>query len=222
MLRMYVMDNPSKWEYYLHLVEFSYNNRYQASLKMSPFESLYGIKCSTSISGDKPTYRVVLGTKFLNEMEDHMVKIKHNLKETQHRKKVYANKNKTTREFKVGEHVVFKVKTNKRSLKLVSCTNLAAIFCGLFEILDIIGPIAYMFALLVSMNVHNVFHVSFINKYAHDPNHVIYWYLIQVDTDEDIHVSPVRILDKKYKMIWNRVIEMVKVQWTYYGPKDDT
>jgi hypothetical protein len=44
MLRMYVMDKPSRWEDYLHLVEFSYNNGYQASLKMSPFEEIYGRK----------------------------------------------------------------------------------------------------------------------------------------------------------------------------------
>jgi hypothetical protein len=42
MLRMYVMDKPSRWEDYLHLVEFSYNNGYHVSLKMSPFEALYG------------------------------------------------------------------------------------------------------------------------------------------------------------------------------------
>jgi hypothetical protein len=42
MLRMYVMDKPSKWEDYIHLVEFYYNNGYQSSLKMSPFEALYG------------------------------------------------------------------------------------------------------------------------------------------------------------------------------------
>jgi hypothetical protein len=30
------------------------------------------------------------------------------------------------------------------------------------------------------------------------------------------------VLDKKVKMLWNLVIEMVKVQWTYYSPKDDT
>jgi hypothetical protein len=41
MLRMYVMDKPSKWEDYLHLVEFSYNNGYQKSLKMSPFDALW-------------------------------------------------------------------------------------------------------------------------------------------------------------------------------------
>jgi hypothetical protein len=48
--RMYVMDQPSKWEDYIHLVEFSYNNGYQASLKMSPFEALYGRKCNTLVS----------------------------------------------------------------------------------------------------------------------------------------------------------------------------
>jgi hypothetical protein len=44
MLRMYVMDKPSRWEDYEHLVEFAYNNGYHASLKMSPFEALYGRK----------------------------------------------------------------------------------------------------------------------------------------------------------------------------------
>jgi transposase InsO family protein len=43
-IRMYVMEKPSKWEDYLHSVEFSYNNGYQASLKLSPFEALYGRK----------------------------------------------------------------------------------------------------------------------------------------------------------------------------------
>lgn len=32
MLRMYVMDQPSKWEEYFPLVEFAYNNTYQASI----------------------------------------------------------------------------------------------------------------------------------------------------------------------------------------------
>jgi hypothetical protein len=62
MLRMYVMDKPSKWEDYLHLVEFAYNNGYQDSLKMSPFEALYGRKCNTPVSWDNPTDRVVLGS----------------------------------------------------------------------------------------------------------------------------------------------------------------
>eukprot|EP00253_Pinus_taeda_P021604 PITA_21604 len=42
MLWLYVMHQQRKWEKYLLLVEFSYNNGYQESLKMSLFEALYG------------------------------------------------------------------------------------------------------------------------------------------------------------------------------------
>ena len=38
LLRMYVKEQPSKWEDYLHLVEFAYNNNYQASARYSPFK----------------------------------------------------------------------------------------------------------------------------------------------------------------------------------------
>jgi hypothetical protein len=82
MLRMYVMDQPSKWEYYIHLVEFAYNNGYQASLKMSPFEALYGRKCNTSLSWDNLANIAVVEPELLKEMEDQMAKIKLNLKAT--------------------------------------------------------------------------------------------------------------------------------------------
>ena len=61
MLRMYVMDKPTKWEDYLHLVEFAYNNGHQASLGMSPYEALYGRRCRTPVTWDNPVNRIVLG-----------------------------------------------------------------------------------------------------------------------------------------------------------------
>ena len=60
-LRMYVMNLPSKQEDYLHLVEFAYNNGYHASLNMSTFEALYRRKCNTLISWDNTIDRVVIG-----------------------------------------------------------------------------------------------------------------------------------------------------------------
>jgi hypothetical protein len=84
-LRMYVMDKPLKLEDYLHLVEFDYNNGYQASLKMIPFESLYDRKCNTPVSWDNPTDRTIVGLELIKEMEEQMIKIKQNLKASQDR-----------------------------------------------------------------------------------------------------------------------------------------
>jgi hypothetical protein len=94
-LRMYVMGKPSKWEDYLHLVKFAYNNGYQASLKMSPFEALYGRKCNTPVSWDNPANRAVVAPNLLKEMQEQMLKIKQNLKVAQGRQKSYADKNRT-------------------------------------------------------------------------------------------------------------------------------
>ena len=60
MLWMQVKDHPKKWEDYLHLVEFAYNNHYQASAKLSPFEILYGRKCNTPISWSNVVERLML------------------------------------------------------------------------------------------------------------------------------------------------------------------
>jgi hypothetical protein len=201
MMRMYVMDKPSRWEDYLHLVEFTYNNGYHASLKMSPLEVLYGRKCNTLVSWDNPADRVVVGPELLKEMEDQMIRIKHNLKVSQDRQKSYDDSNKTHREFKVGDHVFLKVKTNRSSLNLGSCAKLAARFCGPFEILERIGPVAYMLALPASTTVHNVFHVSLLNEYVLDANHVIDWNVIQVEPEGVLQVHPVHILDRKRKQL---------------------
>jgi hypothetical protein len=79
-------------------------------------------------------------------MEEKMEKIKQNLKATQDRQKSNVQKNRVFRDFKVGKHVFLKVKSKRSSLRLGSCPNLAAKYYGPFEILERIGPIAYMLA----------------------------------------------------------------------------
>ena len=66
---MSVMDKPTKWEYYLHLVEFAYNNGQKESLGMSPYEALYGRRCRTPVTWDNLVNMIVLGPEFLKEME---------------------------------------------------------------------------------------------------------------------------------------------------------
>jgi hypothetical protein len=83
MLRKHVMHQPRKWEDYLPLVEFTYNNGYQTSLKMSPFEVLHGRQCNTPVSWSNPVSRISFGPDMLKEMEQQVAQIKQNLKITQ-------------------------------------------------------------------------------------------------------------------------------------------
>ena len=91
-----------------------------------------------------------------------------------------------------------------------------------FKVLKKIGLVAYMMALPTSLSIHNVFHVSLLKKYVPDANHVIDWNVIQVEKEGNFRVQPVCILDRKVKKLQNRVVGLVKVQWTYYGPEDAT
>ena len=76
MLRMHVMEKPSKSEDYLHLVEFAYNNGHKSSLGMSPYEALYGIRCWTLVTWYNLVNRIVLRPELLKEMKQEVAKIK--------------------------------------------------------------------------------------------------------------------------------------------------
>jgi hypothetical protein len=155
-------------------------------------------------------------------VEEKMLKIKQNLKDAQDMKKSYAYKGRTHREFKVGDNVFLKVKANRSALKLGNCSKLASRYCGPFEILERISTMEYMLALLASVSIHNVFHVSLLKKYIRDANNVIDWSVIQVEQEGAFQVHMVCILDRKIKKLWNRSIELLKVQWPWYGPEDAT
>ena len=78
---MYVKDQLGKWEDYLHLVKFAYNNNnYQTSTKFIPFEILYGWKCNNPISWSNPVNRLVLDPELLKEMEEIVKQVQGNSK----------------------------------------------------------------------------------------------------------------------------------------------
>jgi len=84
-LRMYVMHQQRKWEEYLPLVKFAYNNGYQESLRISPFKALYGKSCYTPIRWSDPDNSVLIGPDMLANMKWEMQVIKKKLKAAQDR-----------------------------------------------------------------------------------------------------------------------------------------
>ena len=70
MLRTCVISSKGSWEKWLPLAEFSYNNSYQESIKMAPFEALYGHKCRTPLNWVEPRERRYYGIDFIEEAKE--------------------------------------------------------------------------------------------------------------------------------------------------------
>jgi hypothetical protein len=106
------MDDP-KWDKHLPLVEFSYNNSYQESNKMSPFEALYGWPCRTPLSWSESGERVIFGPDIVTEAEEKVKQIQANILTAQSHQKSYADKRHRPLEFEVGNHVYLRVSPMK-------------------------------------------------------------------------------------------------------------
>jgi hypothetical protein len=70
MLRACVLTYGKNWEQSLSYAEFFYNNGYQASLGMSPFEALYGRKCRTPLMWSEVGERALVGPTLIKEAEE--------------------------------------------------------------------------------------------------------------------------------------------------------
>jgi hypothetical protein len=70
MLRASIMHFDKSWDKCLSLAEFSYNNRYQASLKMAPFEALYGRRCRTPLNWSEAGKRTHFGPDLVKDAEE--------------------------------------------------------------------------------------------------------------------------------------------------------
>lgn len=62
-------------------------------------------------------------------------------------------------------------------------------------------------------SAHNVFHVSMLKKYVPDTSHKINYEDLEIWEDMSYIEKPLKILNKKEKMLRTKIIPMVKVLW---------
>ncbi|XP_052622326.1 uncharacterized protein LOC128127694, partial [Lactuca sativa] len=153
MLRACVIDFGKSWDTHLPLIEFSYNNSYHLSIKVAPFEALYGRKCRSPLCwaevGDTQlarTYtsdRALTRPEIIRETTEKIVQIRARLQASRDRQKSYADKRQKPLEFQVGDRVLLKVSPWKGVIRFGKRGKLNPRYIGPFEIVARIGPIAY-------------------------------------------------------------------------------
>jgi hypothetical protein len=165
LLRACVLTFDRNWESSLPYTEFSSNNSYQASIKMSPFEALYGRKCQTPLMWSNVGERTLEGPAFIKEAETKVALNHKRLLEAQSRQKSYADNRRRELSFEEGDFVYLKVSPMRGVKRFQVKGKLAPRFVGPYPIIGRIGPVAYRLQLPESISdIHNVFHVSQLRK----------------------------------------------------------
>src|SRR5436189_4667490 len=161
MLRACVLTYGKDWEKSLSSTEFSYNNSYQASLQMAPFEALYGRKCPTPLMWSEVGERSLFGPAIIKEAEEQVAQVRENLKVAQSRQKSYSDNHQRNLEFQEGDYVYLKVSPIRGTRRFQIKGKLAPRYIGPFLINRKVGAVAYRLELPPEMSDRdNVFHVS--------------------------------------------------------------
>ena len=195
-------------------MEFAYNNSYQASIEMTPFEALYGRKCRTPVCWDKVGERRPVGPELVQITSEKVKVVRDNLKIARDTQESYVDNRRKDLQFETGDRVFLKISPWKGVLRFGKRGKLSPRYIGPYEIVRKVGPVAYRLKLPSELSrIHDTFHVSMLRKYISDPSHMLREQPMRLKenlTYEEIHVQ---IVDRKEQVLRSKVIPLVKVLW---------
>ncbi|WVZ76682.1 hypothetical protein U9M48_024635 [Paspalum notatum var. saurae] len=205
MLRACAIQYGTSWDKCLPYAEFSYNNSYQASLKKSPFEALYGKRCRKPLFWNQTGEKQVFGPDIIQDAEQQL------------RIRSYADVRRRDLSFKVDDHVYLKVSPMRSIRRFNMKGKLAPRYIGPFKIREKKGEVAYRLELPSSLSgVHDVFHVSQLKKCLRVPEEQAPLEGLEVQEDLTYTEHPVKILDTSERNTRNKKIKMCRVQWSHH------
>jgi hypothetical protein len=196
MIRACALKHGGSWDKSLPYVAFSYNNSYHTSLKMSPFEALYGRKCRTALYWDQTRERQFFGPEIIQEEEEQVHMIQENLRVAQTRQKSYDDNRRRPLEFEEGDHVYLKVSPIRGMRRFKVKGKLSPRFIGPFVIFRQVEEMAYQLELPDHLSdVHDVFHVSQLKKCLRIPEEHLPMEELNVQGDLTYTEYPIKIID---------------------------
>jgi hypothetical protein len=184
------------WNRSLPYAEFLYNNSYQASIEMAPYEALYGWQCRTPLFWSQTRESQAFGLEVLKVAEKQVQMVHKSLKVAQSRQKSYADKRRRDLSFEIGDFVYLKVSPMRGTRRFRVKGKLAPGYVGPFKILDRKGEVAYQLELPPQLSeVHDVFHVSQLKKCLRVLAEQLPMEHLDLGGDLTYSKRPIRILD---------------------------
>ncbi|WVZ97835.1 hypothetical protein U9M48_043345 [Paspalum notatum var. saurae] len=223
MLRACAIQYGTSWDKSLPYAEFSYNNSYQASLKKSPFEALYGRRCRTLLFWNQTGEKQMFGPDLIRDAEQQIKMVRENLRVAQSRQKSYADVRCRDLTFKVDDFVYLNVSPMRGIRRFNMKGKLAPRYIGPFKIVERKGEVAYRLELpSILSGIHNVFHVSQLKKCLRVPEEQAPLGGLNVQEDLTYTEHPVKILETSERVTRNRRVKMCRVQWKHHTEDEAT
>ena len=221
-LRAFAADRPHSWVDWLPLAEFWFNTNFHTSIKLIPFEALYGYSHPKVVEYVLGVTRVAAIDSYLQDRQQLFSLLKHNLNVAQERMTWFANKKRVDRSFEVGDQVYLRLQPYKQSpVQSKQFGNLAPHFYGPFQIVQKVGQVSYKLDLPKGSQIHPVFHVS--NLKAKLGAYVIPRPALPVvSADQILAPKPVAVLDTRTHQLRSRLITQVLMHWQVESKDDAT
>jgi hypothetical protein len=204
---------PKKWHHWLALAEWWYNTLFHTSLKMSPFQALYGrappMLAELLIPIDDSDHSLLPNST----PEAITLQIKANLQKAQERMKLQADRNRSERHLEIGGMVYLKLQPYRHtSLSIHRCLKLRSKYYGPLRVLEKIGNTSYKLLLPDRCKLHPTFHVSQLKKHM-GSKAIPTPHLPQLNPDGTILIAPKAILDRKLIPRVQGSISIPVAQW---------
>ena len=192
MLWAYALEFPGSWDDHLSLAEFSYNNSYHSSIKMPPYEALYGRNFQTSSCWLEAGDKHLAGLDIVHQTTKNLKVISEMMLAAQSHQKSYADKKQRPITFDVGDQVLLKISPRKGLIRFGKRGKLSIHF---------IGPL-YNHELIDELQgIHNTFHVCYLKKYLVEEVDMLPLLELRIDEDRRLVEELEEIVDRKMKKL---------------------
>jgi hypothetical protein len=219
MLRHFVNPHQDDWDTKLATCEFAINSAHQESIGTSPFYLTYGCTPRTPLTVQMESQSTT-ASDWAQTVQETLALAKQALTDAQRRQKDYSNLSRRDVEYAVGDQVL--LNTKHLSLKPAGSRKLWPRFIGPFAIVTRIGPVAYKLDLPPSMGkIHDVFHVSLLEKYNADGRHQPPPPHVEINNEVEYEVNAILAhRTRQYRNNAQRTEYLI--DWKGYGPEHRT
>ncbi|PWA58030.1 hypothetical protein CTI12_AA406450 [Artemisia annua] len=196
-LRAMVSNRPQQWVRSLPWAEYCYNSSYHSSIKMSPFQELYGRLPLTIIPYPPGSSKVAAVDDLLVERDGLLRHLK-------------------------GDMVLVKIQPYRQITLAKRLSNkLAKRYYGPYKVEARVGKVAYRLALPNSSKIHPVFHVSILKSFTGNGCEMV-TPLPEEFMDEQPMEQPVRVCDSRMVLQNGKLEQQVLIQWSSRSPEEAT